>query len=957
MKIGQKLILGFLTVAILVAVVGYVGVFNIKQTGESFEYAEKMDMPSLIATLEIESAARQASIKAIEYSLRNEKSDKEKTFEALGKLEIHYNALEKVEKEQTVIKGESPNEAERIKAISYGIDNLKNKTKEYIALTDQGSSIEELFAKEEELHKARKELIHLLYEQKEHEHEELHQSIVITKNNIAWGINTITTLGLVSVCLAVLIGLFITRLISNPIKKLKNAADKIGKGNLDLKVSISSKDEIGHLAESFNKMAEDLRINKENLEALIDERTVELKTVNQQLQKEVNKHKQAKELVLKSANQTQIAYDQSIVYAKQLKEEIAKSKRFADELKASEAHMELILDSIPSAIFQVDKDFKVAWANKMANEMNQQAIGQFCYNAYACKDEPCMHCNVKTAINTGEPVITTMHHTELQGIPGESFWEKTGVPLKNTQGEITGAIEISSNVTDKLKTQKALEESEKQYRETLNSMIDWIHVVDSDLKIQLINSAFMRINKELGLETDVVGKTPMEIYPFIADNLLDEYRQVFENKKMLITEESTIINDREFITESRKIPLFEGDKITRIVSIMRDMTEHKKLENQLLQAQKMEAIGRLAGGIAHDFNNLLTTIIGYCEIILIKLPKDDPLKEKIEFIHSAGKRAAALTHQLLAFSRKQVLSLKPVNLNKIVEDMGKMIARMIGEDVNLEFNTKLPMGNIMADSGQIEQILMNLAVNARDAMPNGGNLTIETSDVFLDDEFTRKREGIGPGSYVMLAVTDTGEGMTQEVQKKIFEPFFTTKELGKGTGLGLATVFGIVKQHNGYIYVYSEPGSGTTFKIYLPLANEAKEEVAEKKQISLPRGRERILVVDDAPSICRLIIDTLQPLGYQVLEAHNGKDAIEISKSKEEKIDLLLTDVIMPEMNGKELADTIKQMRPDIKIVFMSGYTDNVILNGGIIKSDMILINKPLIPSELAITMRKVLDK
>jgi len=283
MKIGQKLILGFLTVAILVAVVGYVGVSNIKQADKNFDYAEKMEMPSLIATLEIESAARQASIKAIEYSLRNEKSDKKKTFEALEKLEIHYNAIENVEEEQTVVKGESPDEAARIKAIGNWIDKLKAKVKEYVALTDQGSSIEELFAKEKELHEIRKELIHLLYKQKDHEHEELHQSIATAKNNIARGINTISTLGLASVCLVILIGLFITRLISAPIKKLKNAANEIGKGNLESKVAISSKDEIGHLAESFNKMAEDLRINKENLEALINERTAELKTANQLL--------------------------------------------------------------------------------------------------------------------------------------------------------------------------------------------------------------------------------------------------------------------------------------------------------------------------------------------------------------------------------------------------------------------------------------------------------------------------------------------------------------------------------------------------------------------------------------------------------------------------------------------------------------------------------------------------
>ncbi|MCJ7618373.1 MAG: ATP-binding protein [Desulfobacterales bacterium] len=833
MKIGHKLILGFLVVTIMAGIVGYIGATNINNIGKIFALSAIIDMPELIASMEMESASRQASIKAIEYSLRGKQSDKTKTFEALDKLDKNIDHLNKLSETEISIYDVTPEDREIILGISSKTGEFKSIIKEYIALKDKELPLEKLFFKEEEIHQARKQLVYLLYEKKEHELNELSESVALTNIQITKGINIITILSLTSVFLALLIGLFITRSITKPIKKLNSAADEIGKGNLEAKVAISSKDEIGHLAESFNKMAEDLKINKENLEAIVDERTAELKTVNQQLQKEVNKHKQAKESLLESANQTRIAYDQSIIYAKQLKEEIAKRKRFAEDLQ----------------------------------------------------------------------------------------------------------------------------ESEKQYRETINSMVDWILVVDSDLKIRLLNSAFMKINKELGLETDVIGKTPMEIYPFIADTLLDEYSQVFENKKMLVTEETTIVNDKEFITESRKIPLFEGDKITRIVSVIHDMTEHKRLESQLMQAQKMEAIGRLSGGIAHDFNNLLTTIIGYCEIILITIPKDDPIKEKIEFIHAAGEKAATLTHQLLAFSRKQVLKLKPVNLNKIVENMGKMTARIIGEDVKLQFKTNLPIGNIIADSGQIEQILMNLAVNARDAMPNGGSLIIETAEVFLDNEFAIRHEGLKPGSYIMLAVTDTGEGMTQEVQKKIFEPFFTTKELGKGTGLGLATIFGIVKQHNGYINVYSESGSGTTFKIYLPLAGEAKEEKKDKKQMSMPQGREIILVVDDAPSICGLVTDTLQPLGYKVLEAYSAKDAIEISKSKKEKIDLLLTDVIMPEMNGKELADALKQMQSDIKVIFMSGYTDNVIIQEGIMESGLILINKPLIPSVLARKLREVLDK
>ncbi|GBE52473.1 blue-light-activated protein [bacterium BMS3Bbin14] len=381
-----------------------------------------------------------------------------------------------------------------------------------------------------------------------------------------------------------------------------------------------------------------------------------------------------------------------------------------------------------------------------------------------------------------------------------------------------------------------------------------------------------------------------------------------------------------------------------------------QLESHLRQSQKMEAMGNLASGIAHDFNNILSTILGYSQIIGMKLPGNDPIRKMAEEIHHAGIKASNLTKQLLAFSRKQVTEMKITSLNIIIEDMAKMLGRLISEDISLEIFPAKEIGNIMADTGQIEQIIMNLVVNARDAMPAGGHLIIETGEIFLDEKYAETHENVAPGSYVMLTVTDTGKGVPKAIREKIFEPFFTTKELGKGTGLGLFTVFGIVKQHNGHIYIYSEPDQGTTFKIYLPVVEGPIDEIASSRKRKMPGGTETILVVDDDPSIRRLIEDTLEPLGYHLIKADCGREALDRCRATKEKIDLVLTDVIMPGMNGLELIETIKIDRPEIKAILMSGYTDNVVTHHGVLKPGIIFINKPLLPIAMANKIREVLD-
>lgn len=381
-----------------------------------------------------------------------------------------------------------------------------------------------------------------------------------------------------------------------------------------------------------------------------------------------------------------------------------------------------------------------------------------------------------------------------------------------------------------------------------------------------------------------------------------------------------------------------------------------QLESHLRQSQKMEALGNMAGGIAHDFNNILSTILGYSQIIGLKLPKNDPIQKMAEEIHHAGIKASNLTKQLLAFSRKQVTEMKITNLNIIIEDMAKMLGRLISEDISLEIFPAKEIGNIMADSGQIEQIIMNLVINARDAMPAGGHLIIETGEIFLDEKYAATHENIEPGSYVMLTVTDTGKGIPKAIREKIFEPFFTTKERGKGTGLGLFTVLGIVKQNKGHVYVYSEPDQGTTFKIYLPVVEGPIEEIASSRKRKMPGGTETIMVVDDDPSIRRLIVDTLEPLGYHLIEAACGNEALEYYRTTKEQIDLVLTDVIMPGINGLKLIETIKIDRPDIKAILMSGYTNNVVAYQGELKPGIIFMNKPLLPIAMANKIREVLD-
>jgi two-component system, cell cycle sensor histidine kinase and response regulator CckA len=383
----------------------------------------------------------------------------------------------------------------------------------------------------------------------------------------------------------------------------------------------------------------------------------------------------------------------------------------------------------------------------------------------------------------------------------------------------------------------------------------------------------------------------------------------------------------------------------------------RRLEEQLQQSQKMEAVGRLAGGVAHDFNNLLTIITGYSQLILDRLPADDSMRAQVSQIKEAGDRAASLTRQLLAFSRKQVLEPRVLDLNDVVSGIYKMLRRLIGEDIDLVTILFPGLPRVKADPGQIEQVIMNLAVNARDAMPQGGKLTIETSSVDLGEDSSNNRLLITPGPYAMLAVSDTGVGMSLEVKSRVFEPFFTTKEQGKGTGLGLAMVYGIVKQSGGYIWVYSEQGKGTTFKIYLPQAGEPGGKTKRTDECVRPAGgSEVILVVEDNLSVRTLVRSVLAACGYTLLEASDSEDALKVIESHNGPIHLLLTDVVMPRMSGPDLAARLLPRHPETKVLYMSGYTDNAVVRHGILDAGTYFLQKPFIPETLTQKIREALD-
>ncbi len=530
---------------------------------------------------------------------------------------------------------------------------------------------------------------------------------------------------------------------------------------------------------------------------------------------------------------------------------------------------------------------------------------------------------------------------------GDLYWENAAVsPIVDDAGRITHFLAVKEDIT----RQKLAEQTLQRQASLLEQSYDAVMVWESGGTIIFWNRGAEKLYGYTSSEA--VGKAPHLLLETKAQGGLRALRETLEQESRWEGElEHSTRLGRRIKVESRMVLMRESDR-TFALAVNRDVTERQKLGDQLRQAQKMEGIGQLAGGIAHDFNNLLGVILGYSEIVL---SRNDigTIRRPVEQIHHAGQRAASLTRQLLAFSRKQLLEPRVINLNSLFGELEKMLRRMIDENIRIEAFLDPTLGQVLADPGQIEQVVMNLVINARDAMPEGGRVTIETANAELDQEYQRQHIGAKPGQYVMMAISDTGTGMDKETQARIFEPFFTTKK--DGTGLGLATVYGIVKQSGGYIWVYSELGQGATFKIFLPRIQKEAQEMRPPMPHIQVRGTETILLVEDAEPLRLLTREILEADGYKVLEAPDGEQAIGVSEAYKGDIDLLITDVVMPGMNGPQLAEQLKRIRPRIQVLFISGYPDKAFNHQAILDSGAMLLTKPFTRELLERKLREVL--
>ena len=545
------------------------------------------------------------------------------------------------------------------------------------------------------------------------------------------------------------------------------------------------------------------------------------------------------------------------------------------------------------------------------------------------------------------------------------YYLATKGPYRSAQGEIVGLLGISRDITDRKRAEEEMRQSQQKLRihfdHTPLGVVEW----DPEFRVTNWNPAAERMfgysrEEALGQHGHFIVPGPFrELVDQVWLDLLHPKAEVQDPGRYRFAHNDNITKDGRLIScEWYNTPLVdESGRVLGVASLVQDVTERVALEDRLRQSQKMEAVGRLAGGIAHDFNNLLTVILGYSQILTDGVPAGSRLADSTTQIKSAAERAAGITRQLLAFSRKQVLSPRVINLNEVMMSLDSLLRRLIGEDIEVLTVPADDLGSVRADPGQIEQVIMNLALNARDAMPRGGKLTLETSNVNLDDSYARDHQPVEPGRYIMLAVSDSGEGMSEETQSRIFEPFYTTKEVGKGTGLGLSMVYGIVKQSGGSIWVYSEPKRGTTFKIYLPRTEQpAETTVLEKRPARVQRGTETILLVEDDPQLRQLSSTVLAHCGYNMLVAASPEEGLAICQSNHRDIRLLVTDVVMPRMNGRQLAEKIVEVCPKVRVLYISGYTNNAIVHYGVLDPGLWFLPKPFSLSALVAKVREVLD-
>jgi len=637
--------------------------------------------------------------------------------------------------------------------------------------------------------------------------------------------------------------------------------------------------------------------------------------------------------------------------------DITERKHAEEALREGEERYRLLFESNPQPMWVYDLETLRFLA------VNEAAIRHYGYSraeflAMTVKDirppedVPALMDNVAN-VQGGFDEASTWRHLKKDG---------SRIDVEVTSHELVFAgrraeLVLANDVTERKRVERELRRSEERYRDLVENAHDIIYTQDLEGNYTSINSAVERVTGYT--REEALG---MNVKHVAAPEYLEKARLMITRKlageSVMAYEVEIIAKDgRRVRVELNTSLIIQDGVVVGIQGIARDVTERKELEEQLRQAQKMEAVGKLAGGVAHDFNNLLTVINGYSDLIAKRLREEDPLRNNVEEIRKAGERAASLTRQLLAFSRKQVLQPKVIDLNEVVRETEQMLRRLIGEDIELRASLGPWLGSVKADPGQMEQVLMNLAVNARDAMPRGGKLTISTENVYLDEEYAAHHVSVAPGRYVILAVSDTGTGMDEQTRARIFEPFFTTKVAGKGTGLGLSTVYGIVKQSGGYVWVYSEVGRGTTFKIYLPRVDAGAQVYSQTPSHARELGgTEAVLLAEDDELVRNMIRFILSDHGYKVLAAANGAAALSIFE-RTEPIHLLLTDVVMPGMSGRELADRLTRLRPEMKVLFMSGYTEDAIVHHGVLDEGVNFIQKPFTPDDLARKVREVLGR
>jgi two-component system, cell cycle sensor histidine kinase and response regulator CckA len=638
-------------------------------------------------------------------------------------------------------------------------------------------------------------------------------------------------------------------------------------------------------------------------------------------------------------------------------------RRLTDErLRASEEGYRRIIESTSEGVWLSDATYKTTFVNQQMADLlgytREEMIGQDALRFVSREGR----ARAGERLERRRRGIAETFQNEYIRKDGTSCWAlaKTNA-LLDDRGGFAGTVALLTDTTER----RAFEEARNRLAAIVESSEDAMVSVALDGAITSWNRGAEKLYQYSA--TEAVGAS---IFLIVPPSLLDEERGILDR----VTRGEVV---RQYETERRRkdgslvavavtiSPVRDATgTVVAVAKIARDLTAkrgaeaaHHKIEEQFRQAQKMEAVGRLAGGVAHDFNNLLSVILSYSDLALTDLKAGDPMRDDMEQIQAAGRSATELTGQLLAFSRQQVLQPRVLDLNASVAGMDRMLRRLIGEDVELTLAAAVDLGRVLADPGQIEQVVMNLAVNARDAMPDGGKLTIETSNVELDAAYVSAHVGVAPGRYVMIAVSDTGTGMDAATRARVFEPFFTTKPVGKGTGLGLATVFGIVQQSGGHVDVYSEPGHGTAFKVYFPRTDKAAETPRAAGPRESLRGSETILLVEDEEQVRAVACAILRRYGYHVLETSNGVDARVTSDGFAKEIHLLLTDVVMPGMSGRKLAEELTLRRPQMKVLYASGYTDDAIVHHGVLAAGVAFLQKPFTPDAILRKVRQVLDR